>query len=47
MQALPALRRAVYCCSLMALIFALLLPAEGQSTAGRLLGRVSDTTGQE
>src|SRR5258705_1931838 len=45
MQALPTLRRVIFCCSLIALLFALLLPAEGQSTAGRLLGRVSDTTG--
>jgi hypothetical protein len=45
MQALPTLRRVIFCCSLMALLFALLLPAAAQSTAGRLLGRVSDTTG--
>jgi hypothetical protein len=45
MQALPTLRRVIFCCIPVALLFALLLPAAGQSTAGRLLGRVSDTTG--
>jgi hypothetical protein len=45
MQALPTLRRVIFCCSLMALLFALLLPAAAQSTGGRLIGQVADSTG--
>jgi len=45
MYAPPALRRAVFCCSLMASLLLFVSPASGQSTGGRLIGRVADSTG--
>lgn len=41
----PALCRALYCCSIAALLFLFLLPAPAQSTGGRIIGRVTDSTG--
>ena len=45
MSASPALRRAVFSFSSIAIILALFLPAWGQSTGGRVTGRVADPTG--
>ncbi len=41
----PTLRRSVLSCILIATVLLLLLPAFGQSTGGRIIGRVSDSTG--
>ncbi len=41
----PALRRAVFCCALMTSLLLFFLPASAQSTGGRLIGRVADSTG--
>ncbi len=41
----PTLRRSVLSCILIATVLLLSLPAFGQSTGGRIIGRVSDSTG--
>jgi Carboxypeptidase regulatory-like domain len=41
----PTLRRTVFTCAVLLLTFALVLSAAGQSTGGRIIGRVSDSTG--
>jgi hypothetical protein len=41
----PTARRMVFCLSVVPLLLMFLLPASGQSTGGRILGRVSDSTG--
>src|SRR5713226_9769373 len=41
----PALRRSAFCCILIVTVLLLLLPTFGQSTGGRIIGRVSDSTG--
>jgi outer membrane receptor protein involved in Fe transport len=41
----PTLRRTVFCCSALLTLFALTLSVFGQSTGGRIIGRVSDSTG--
>jgi hypothetical protein len=45
MSASPALRRASFFISLLAITLTLLAPASAQSTGGRILGRVTDPTG--
>jgi hypothetical protein len=45
MSASPALRHAAFLVAVFVFILAIFLPSSGQSTGGRLLGRVSDTTG--
>jgi hypothetical protein len=45
MSASPAVRRAVLCFSLVASLLLFFSPASGQSTGGRLIGRVADSTG--
>ncbi len=45
MFAPPAFRRAVVCCSLIAFLFLFFSIASGQSTGGRLIGRVADPSG--
>jgi Carboxypeptidase regulatory-like domain len=41
----PTLRRTVSCCPVVLSLLALVVSAAGQSTGGRILGRVTDTTG--
>jgi len=41
----PGMRRMVFCLSVVSLLSFLVLPASGQSTGGRILGRVADSTG--
>jgi Carboxypeptidase regulatory-like domain/TonB dependent receptor len=41
----PALRRSAFVCTVVLFVLALLLTASGQSTGGRVIGRVSDSTG--
>src|SRR5579864_5044970 len=41
----PTMRRMVLCLSAVSLLSFLVLPASGQSTGGRILGRVADSTG--
>src|SRR5690348_749408 len=41
----PTLRRTAFCFFLIASMVLLVLPASGQSTGGRILGRVTDSTG--
>ena len=41
----PALRRSAFVCTVVLFVLASLLTASGQSTGGRILGRVSDSTG--
>src|SRR5216683_2268145 len=45
MCASPALRRATFCFTLIASVLLFLSTAVGQSTGGRIIGRVSDSTG--
>jgi hypothetical protein len=45
MSASPAVRCAVLCFSLVASLLLFFYPASGQSTGGRLIGRVADSTG--
>jgi len=45
MYAPPAVRRTVLCFSLVASLLLFFSPASGQSTGGRLIGRVADSTG--
>jgi hypothetical protein len=41
----PTSRRTVFCCSALLTLFAFALSLSGQSTGGRIIGRVSDSTG--
>jgi hypothetical protein len=41
----PTLRRTVFCCRALLTLFAFALSLSGQSTGGRIIGRVSDSTG--
>ena len=41
----PTSRRTVFCCSVILAVLALFLSASGQSTGGRIIGRVADSTG--
>ena len=45
MYAPPALRRTVFCCILVSSLLLFLSVASGQSTGGRVIGRVADPTG--
>ena len=41
----PALRRSAFVCTVVLSLLSLLITASGQSTGGRIIGRVSDSTG--
>jgi Carboxypeptidase regulatory-like domain/TonB dependent receptor len=41
----PALRRSAFVCTVVLSLLSLLISASGQSTGGRIIGRVSDSTG--